>query len=139
MTHTEVITILRQFNEWQKGDGPLDYSPNGLINAIDAAIEMIERLESAEKGRDALRVKIEVMKGHPPYVSIDKILTEVMDIAAANGADSRSMPDEYVEVAAWLCGIPGAQPTPSVSPEPRPSGCGRQRSGGAGDGSGRNP
>ena len=23
------------------------------------------------------------------------------------------MPDEYVEVAAWLCGIP-AQPTPSV-------------------------
>ena len=42
-------------------------------------------------------------------MAIEKILTEVMDIAAANGADSRSMPDEYVEVAAWLCGIPGAQ------------------------------
>lgn len=44
-----------------------------------------------------------------PYGAIAKILTEVMDIATANGADSRSMPDEYVEVAAWLCGVPGAK------------------------------
>jgi len=57
-----------------------------------------------------LRAKIEAI----PYGAIAKTLTEVMDIAAANGADSRSMPDEYVEVAAWLCGIPGAQPAPSV-------------------------
>lgn len=41
-----------------------------------------------------------------PKEAIAKILTEVMDIATSNGADSRSMPDEYVEVAAWLCGIP---------------------------------
>ncbi len=40
-----------------------------------------------------------------PRNAIEKILTEVMDAAVANGADSRSMPDEYVEVAAWLCGI----------------------------------
>ena len=40
------------------------------------------------------------------YAAISKILTEVMDIAVANGANSRSMPDEYVEVAAWLCGVP---------------------------------
>ena len=46
-----------------------------------------------------------------PKEAIAKILTEVMNIAVANGADSRSMPDEYVEVAAWLCGIP-AQPAP---------------------------
>lgn len=45
MTPTETADILRQFNEWQKGDGPLDYSPNGLINAVDTAIEMIERME----------------------------------------------------------------------------------------------
>lgn len=45
MTPTETTDILRQFNEWQKGDGPLDYSPNGLINAVDTAIEMIERME----------------------------------------------------------------------------------------------
>ena len=54
------------------------------------------------------------MEGRPPYGAIAKILTEVMDIATANGANSRSMPDEYVEVAAWLCGVPGAQPAPSV-------------------------
>ena len=48
MTPTETTDILRQFNEWQKGDGPLDYSPNGLINAVDTAIEMIE---TAEKER----------------------------------------------------------------------------------------
>ena len=48
-----------------------------------------------------------------PKEAIAKILTEVMDIAVSNGADSRSMPDEYVEVAAWLCGIP-AQNAPSA-------------------------
>ena len=31
-----------------KGDGPLDYSPNGLINAVDTAIEMIERMDRME-------------------------------------------------------------------------------------------
>ena len=48
-----------------------------------------------------------------PKEAIAKILAEVMNIAVSNGADSRSMPDEYVEVAAWLCGIP-AQNAPSV-------------------------
>ena len=48
MTPTETADILRQFNEWQKGDGPLDYSPNGLINAVDTAIEMIERMDRME-------------------------------------------------------------------------------------------
>ena len=48
-----------------------------------------------------------------PREAIDKILTQLMDIAVSNGANSISMPDEYVEVAAWLCGIP-AQPAPSV-------------------------
>jgi len=46
-----------------------------------------------------------------PKEAIAKILTEVMNIAVANGADSRSMPDEYVEVAAWLCGIPAQNAT----------------------------
>ena len=48
MTPTETITILRQFNERQRGDGPLDYVPSGLINAIDAAVEMIERMGKME-------------------------------------------------------------------------------------------
>jgi len=53
-----------------------------------------------------------------PKEAIAKILTEVMNVAVANGADSRSMPDEYVEVAAWLCGIPAAAPearTPALN------------------------
>lgn len=48
-----------------------------------------------------------------PREAIDKMLTQLMDIAVSNGANSVSMPDEYVEVAAWLCGIP-AQPAPEV-------------------------
>ena len=48
-----------------------------------------------------------------PREAINKMLTQLMDIAVSNGANSVSMPDEYVEVAAWLCGIP-AQPAPSV-------------------------
>lgn len=48
-----------------------------------------------------------------PREAIDKMLTQLMDIAVSNGANSISMPDEYVEVAAWLCGIP-AQPAPSI-------------------------
>ena len=48
-----------------------------------------------------------------PREAIEKMLTQLMDIAVSNGANSISMPDEYVEVAAWLCGIP-AQQAPSV-------------------------
>ena len=49
-----------------------------------------------------------------PVDAIGKMLTQLMDIAVANGADGRSMPDEYVEVAAWLCGMP-TQNVPNVS------------------------
>lgn len=49
-----------------------------------------------------------------PREAIEKMLTQLMDIAVSNGANSVSMPDEYVEVAAWLCGIP-AQPAPSIN------------------------
>ena len=83
-----------------------------LNDSLSAGYSELRKEAAAEITR--LRAKIEVMKGYPPYVAIGKILTEVMDIAAANGADSRSMPDEYVEVAAWLCGIPPVQPTPSI-------------------------
>ena len=48
-----------------------------------------------------------------PIAAIEKILNEVIEIAASNGANSIGMPDEYVEVAAWLCGV-SPQPAPSV-------------------------
>ena len=98
---------------------------NGMGASREAAL--LAKLEAAEENRshflvkigklyaqcDALQAKIEQMEKQTPREAIGKILTEVMDIAVSNGADSRSMPDEYVEVAAWLCGIP-AQNAPSV-------------------------
>ena len=76
-----------------------------LDGDLAAMQEIVLRLEAAEKERDDLRVAMLCME-RTPYEIIGKILTEVMDIAVSNGADSRSMPDEYVEVAAWLCGCP---------------------------------
>lgn len=82
---------------------------DGDLAAMQAIVIHLERVE---KERDELRAAMLHME-RPPYGAIGKILTEVMDIAVSNGADSRSMPDEYVEVAAWLCGIP-AQNAPSA-------------------------
>lgn len=45
-----------------------------------------------------------------PTESIGKMLAQVMEAAVANGANSVSMPDELVEVAAWLSGV---QPNPA--------------------------
>ncbi len=48
MTPTEVITFLRAFNEWRRG-GDIEYpGPLAVDEAIDAAVEMIDRLEAAE-------------------------------------------------------------------------------------------
>ena len=50
MTPTETAAILRQFNEWRRGDEDIpQLDPREIGEAIDAAIAMIERLEAAEK------------------------------------------------------------------------------------------
>ena len=64
MTPTEVTNILRQFNERCR-DCQFD-DPHRVMEAIDAAVEMIERLEAAEKERDALRARIEAMEQQEP-------------------------------------------------------------------------
>lgn len=38
-----------------------------------------------------------------PMAAISKILDEVMRMASENGANSISMPDEYVAVAHFVC------------------------------------
>jgi hypothetical protein len=38
--------------------------------------------------------------------TICKLLKDAMDVAVANGANSVSMPDEYVELALWLSQVP---------------------------------
>ena len=49
MTPTEVAAILRQFNEWRRCDEDIPQPDTREIGeAIDAAVEMIERLEAAE-------------------------------------------------------------------------------------------
>ena len=49
MTPTETTTILRQFNEWRRGDEDIPQpDPREIGEAIDAAVEMIERLEQIE-------------------------------------------------------------------------------------------
>ena len=75
MTPTETATILRQFNGWRRDFDDKFEQPDarGVGDAIDAAIEMIERLEAAEKSdaeslamyrkardeRDALRAALQ--------------------------------------------------------------------------------
>ena len=85
MTPTETAAILRQFNEWRRGDyepseQPEPPNPYEVGLAIDAAVEMIERLEAAEKEREEfkracfghisdnslLRAKIEQMERQEP-------------------------------------------------------------------------
>ena len=88
MTPAETAAFLRQFNEWRRGDEDIPQpDPRVIGEAIDAAVEMIDRLEAAEKElaelrssmkfrtsligrteaeRDALRAKIKQMEKQAP-------------------------------------------------------------------------
>ena len=60
MTPAETTAILRQFNEWRRGDyepseQPAPPDPIEIGEAIDAAVEMIERMEKMEA---ALRIAV---------------------------------------------------------------------------------
>ena len=48
MTPTETAAKLRQFNDWRRGADIPQPDPREISEAIDAAIEMIERLEQIE-------------------------------------------------------------------------------------------
>ena len=48
MTPAETTTILRQFNEWRRGADVPQPKPREIGEAIDAAIEMIERMGRIE-------------------------------------------------------------------------------------------
>ena len=48
MTPTETAAILRQFNEWRQGDEDIpQFDVYKVGAAIDAAVEMIERMDGA--------------------------------------------------------------------------------------------
>ena len=49
MTPTETADFLRRYNEWRRDDEDISqFDPREIGEAIDAAVEMIERLEAAE-------------------------------------------------------------------------------------------
>ena len=50
MTTAVTVTILRQFNEWRRGDYAPEEQPasHKITAAIDAAVEMIERMGRIE-------------------------------------------------------------------------------------------
>lgn len=87
---------------------PVGYTSEQMLYGLESAREVAKvpanhsrRLNAAP--RDELTV---ALYRHPstqiPLEAIGKILTEVMDIAVANGANSISMPDEYVAIAHFL-------------------------------------
>jgi len=63
MTPTEAATILRQFNEWRRGDEDIpQFDPREIGAAIDAAVEMIERME---RQKPVATVRINAINGNP--------------------------------------------------------------------------
>jgi hypothetical protein len=114
MTPTETAAILRQFNEWRRGDEDIPQpDPREISEAIDAAVEMIDRIEAAEKERDwhaercedamnecaALRVKIEAMERQEPVVSVWRC-----DNGHIHGSCDKTLP-----MGAKLYALPGAK------------------------------
>ena len=92
MTPTETATILRQFNEWRRGDEDIpQFDPREIGEAIDAAIAMIDRIEAAEKDI-ALKERI--------IDSIGSILTKVVNERDALRARIEEM--EQQKPAAWM-------------------------------------
>ena len=68
-----------------------------LISVYDEHSVMHEALRM---GAEAL-LSLDVI----PYEAISITVNDAMSSAVERGANSVSMPDDYVAVAAWLCGI----------------------------------
>ena len=66
MTSTEAADILRQLNDHRRGCDVPSPKPSQIGRAIDAVVDMIERLELAEKERGALQAKVEAMEKQEP-------------------------------------------------------------------------
>ena len=100
MTPTETAAILRQFNEWRRGDEDIPQPhPREIGEAIDAAIEMIESAEEeralCDKLAGILARTANVLKGEPKPLH-------------------RHSWHDLPEVAQRLVAAPSAQPAPSV-------------------------
>ena len=102
MTPAEVAAFLRNYNVWRRGnldDQPMP-DPRQIGEAIDAAVEMIGRLEATEKERDELRAKIEAMEKQEPVAHVWR---------CDNGHIHGSCESELL-MGQQLYALPGAQP-----------------------------
>ena len=116
MTTTETVAILCAFNEWRRGDyepseQPEPPDPCKISEAIDAAIAMIERLEAAEKERDALRVELnEIRYGTAVAHDTTKALNARIEAAGevVHNGESAGLYD-ILEQGALLYALPGAK------------------------------
>ena len=142
MTPTEVAAKLRQFNDWRRGhhDDAAQPDPREIGEAIDAAIEMIERLEAAEKSdaesiamyrkardeRDAMRAKIEAMEKQEPVAWGAFYFGGKLNGKLYSQCDTEAQIDKYIVDRhrsddsntfrkAALYAIPGALPAPSFA------------------------
>ena len=131
MTPIEVAAKLRAFSEWRRGDEDIPKpDPREIGEAIDAAVEMIDRLEAAEKElaelrssmkfrtsligrteaeRDDLQAKVEAMERQEPVAIVE---------SWANGSYSRNYKLRWIKDAAEGANLylaPGAQAQPAPS------------------------
>jgi hypothetical protein len=96
--------------------------PQDVIDWQNTRMDLAQTMREAATLDDAFRALNQFIENRDqragseaadiPVESIGKVLAEVMDLAVANGANSVSMPDHYVEIAAWLSGVkPDTKPT----------------------------
>ena len=122
MTPTEVAAKLRAFNEWRRG-GDIEYpGPLAVDEAIDAAVEMTDRLEAAEKSdaeslamyrkardeRDTLRAEIERLQSNlsasaQAFVQLEAVAAE----ARRNDATAMSWISEAKHAIGYEGDMPG--------------------------------
>jgi len=104
-TTTEALRLAREALQYHtEQTRPIERTKQAIA-AIDAALAQQPSAPSAE----------------PPTAAIGLLLNAAMDQAVSNGANSVSMPDEIVAVAAWLARVaptaPAPQPADDVTPE----------------------
>lgn len=109
MTPTETAAILRQFNAWRRDfdDKIRQPDPREIGEAIDAAVEMIDRLELAESSVAWHRRRWMALQMHQTKMR-EPERTMICDILA-NGELMRPT------VAGDRYALPGAQPAPSLA------------------------
>ena len=83
MTPSEVITILREYSNWRKGGDAWPPSPKQTVKAINAAIEMIERMGKKEA---ALQIAVR-QNSHDMLMTGDEL--RQCEAALATGSENQ--------------------------------------------------